>query len=44
MDNKENEIREDKSIEVKFVPVGDAIKLELSVPEEKSDIVEIKED
>ena len=43
MDNKANEIREDKSIEVKFVPVGDAIKLELSVPEEIVEINETKE-
>lgn len=32
MENKENEIREGKGIEVQFIPVGDAIELDISVP------------
>lgn len=37
MDNKENEIREGKGIEVQFVPVGDAIELDISVPKKETD-------
>lgn len=37
MDNKEKEIREAKGIEVQFVPVGDAIELDISVPKKETD-------